>query len=110
MNLQRVRAVFGVNLQKVPAAAGRADAMRSGMADDPLTYDAPDPALPAFQKLITDVTSAQTEVRKRTVGAAATRDVALRLLIGGMESERLFVQGLADKDPSRAVQITSAAP
>ena len=39
------------------------------------------------------------------VGAAATRDVELRLLIAGMESERLFIQGLADTTPSRSVQI-----
>jgi hypothetical protein len=105
MRLFRCRAVFGVDLSKVPAVVGRAEAMESGMGSDPATYLNPNPPLPAFKALITNVTSAQTAVRTRVVGAAATRDVALRLLIGGMESERLVVQGLADAAPSRAVQI-----
>jgi hypothetical protein len=109
MSLHRVRAVFGVTMNKVAAVVGRAEAMDGGMGSDPSTYANPNPALPAFQTLITNVTSAQTAVRTRVVGAAATRDVLLQLLIGGMETERQYIQGLADANQSRAVQIIQNA-
>ena len=44
-------------------------------------------------------------MKLRTVGAAATRDVQLRLQLGGLESERLYVQTLADLTPSRGIEI-----
>ena len=109
MSLNRVRAVFGVNMKKVSAVVGRAEAMYSGMGSDPLTYATPNPLLPAFKSLITNVTTAQIAVATRVIGAAATRDVQLGLMIVGMESERLYVQGLADATPSRAVQIITNA-
>jgi hypothetical protein len=101
--------VFGVDMQQVPLVVGRAELMASGMASDPATYDKPNPALPAFNDLIANVTRAQTAVRTRVVGAAATRDVHLGALVGGMESERLYIQGLADDDRSHAVQIIQNA-
>src|ERR1700722_17081546 len=105
MNLARYRAVFGVDLKKFTAVVDCATAMYSGMGSDTTTYAAPNPPLPAFKSLITNATTAQGAVKLRTVGAAATRDVQLRLLLGGMESERLYIQSLADGTPSRAVQI-----
>jgi hypothetical protein len=105
MNLSRVRGVFGVDMRKVSAVVGRAEAMDLGMGSDPVTYANSIPPLPAFKNLITNVTTAQKEVKTRAVGAAAARDVQLGLLIAGMESERLFIQGLADANRSRAVDI-----
>jgi hypothetical protein len=109
MSIGRVRAVFGVDMQQVPLVVGRAELMASGMASDPATYDKPNPPLPAFNDLIANVTKAQTAVRTRVVGAAATRDVHLGALVGGMESERLYIQGLADNNRSHAVQLIQNA-
>src|SRR5262249_10361535 len=96
MRLSRYRAVFDVDMKKVPAVIGRAEQMAGGIGDDPGTYANPNPPIPVFKTLIANVIGAQPTVRMRTVGAAATRDVHFRFLIGGMESERLYVQGLAD--------------
>src|SRR5262245_21058279 len=104
MSLSRVRAVFGVDMQKVPAVIGRAEAMDSGFASDPATYANPTPPPAAFKTLITNATTAQTGVRTRAV-RAATRDVQVRLRIGGTESWRLFNQDLADANPARAIAI-----
>jgi hypothetical protein len=91
-------------MQKVPAVIGRAEAMESGFASDPATYANPNPSPQAFKTLITNATTAQTGVKTRTV-KAATRDVEVRLLIGGMESWLLFTQNLADNNPTRAISI-----
>jgi len=105
MNLRRVRGVFGVDMKNVPAVVGRAEAMDLGMGSDLVTYANPSPPLSVLKSLITNVTTAQKEVKTRAVGAAAARDVQLGLLIAGMESERLFIQGLADANRSRAIDI-----
>ena len=105
MSIGRARAVFGVNMKQVTPVVGRAEAMHNGMAADPGTYATPPLSLPDFKTLITNVKGAQVAVKTRVVGAAATRDVHLQALIGGMESERLYIQGLADADRSHAVQI-----
>jgi len=105
MSIGRVRGVFGVDLKKVVPTVGRAEAMYEGMFGDPGTYANPPLALPAFKTLITNVNSAQTSVKTRVIGARATRDVELQALVGGMEIERLFMQGLADANPAKAVKI-----
>jgi hypothetical protein len=109
MSIGRVRAVFGVKMRNVPAVVGRAEAMHNGMAADPATYAGPNLPLPTFKTLIANVQTAQTAVRTRVVGAAATRDVHLLALIGGMETERLFIQGLADANSSHSVQLIQNA-
>ena len=42
---------------------------------------------------------------QRTIGAAATRDAQRDLLWTAMESERTFIQSVADANPSRAASI-----
>ncbi len=109
MSIGRVRAVFGVKMTKVSAVIGRAEAMANGMGADTVTYASPNPTLPAFKILITNVITAEAAVKSRTAGAVATRDVQLHLLIGGMENERVYVQGLSDATPARAVQLIENA-
>jgi hypothetical protein len=109
MSIGRFRAVFGVDMRVVLAVVGRAELMARGMELDPATYAKPSPPLPAFNDLIANVTKAQTVVRTRVVGAAATRDGHLGALVGGMESERLYIQSLADADRAHAVQIIQNA-
>jgi hypothetical protein len=49
-------------------------------------------------------------VQHRTVGAAATRNAQCALLYTGMESERIFVQGLVDAaPPERGVLLVQNA-
>jgi hypothetical protein len=110
MKIGRYRAVFGVaDLTKVGPVVDRATAMDNGMGADTTTYATPNPPLPVFRSLITSVTTAQGLVKTRMVGAAAARDVDLRSLVGGMESERLYIQTLADANASNAIQIIQKA-
>jgi hypothetical protein len=96
-------------MHRVVQVLGRADAMCLGMGSDLVTYADPQPTLQVFRTLITNVRDAQVVVRQRTVGAAATRDVELALLIEAMESERLYIQKLASANAARAIEIIENA-
>jgi hypothetical protein len=109
MRLGRYRAVFGAELTKFVAVIDRATAMATGLGSDTVTYATPNPPLPVYKGLITNATTAQAEMKTRAVGTRATRDVQVGLLIGGMESQRLYVQSLADANQSRAVEIIENA-
>jgi hypothetical protein len=105
MSLSRARAVFGINLAKVPEVLTRAQAMHAALAADPVTYASPTLPLPDFLGLIQSLGASQQAVRTRVIGAREKRDYDLALLISGMEVERTFVQALADKDWSRAAVV-----
>src|SRR5579871_3901800 len=102
---RRIRAILGVDKYIIPQVLDRAWAMHNGMEADPATYADPSPPLPAFLQLIDDLSVAQQAVRTRTVATSATRDVQRDLLWSAMESERMYVQLLADNSPARAEEI-----
>jgi hypothetical protein len=106
---KRARAILGVDKKKVGPVQTRAQAMYNGMEADKVTYAAANPPLPAFLTLIQNLASSQQVVPTRVTGAAALRNEQRALLITGMESELMFVQGLADASPSRAVSIIQNA-
>jgi len=105
MKLHRVRAIFGVGKYDIVGLLARAQAMHDGMAGNPTDYTSPNPPLPAFLTLIQNLGTAHQAVLNRAVGAAANRDVQRDLLYTGMESEKTVVQGLADANRARAVQL-----
>ena len=109
MSLRRIRAVLGVSVVQVPKLIVCAQAMHDGMAADTATYGMPNPPLPDYLVLIQRTAAAQQLVRNRTLGAAAARDVQRDLLFTAMQSERTFIQGLADASPGRAVMIIQNA-
>jgi hypothetical protein len=108
MSLGRVRAIFG-DISKVVQLMDRATAMDNGLGSDPTTYAGVPVALPQFKQLITNVATAHAAVKTRVIGATATRQGHIVLLRGAMESERVFVQGLADANQGHAVQIIQNA-
>ncbi len=109
MNLRRVRAIFGCSKTNILQVLARANAMYNGMNGDKTTYGSSPLALPVFETLITDTASAQQQVGTRVIGAAAIRNVKRDALWGGMETERLFIQSLADANPGHAVAIIQNA-
>jgi hypothetical protein len=100
--MNRLRAVFGTSLKKAPVAVSVATGMYNGLNLDKPTYNNPNPSLPVFLTLITNVSTAQQAVRTRVVGAAEARNVQLSFLVSAMETERTFIQSLADASPAHA--------
>jgi hypothetical protein len=83
----------------------RATAMYDGMNADKTTYASPNPPLPTFLGLIQGTSTAQNAVKQRTIGAAATRDAERDLLWTAMGTELVYIQSVADANPSRSVSI-----
>ena len=83
----------------------RAQAMYDGMNADKVTYASPVPPLPSYLGLIQGTATAQQAVTQRTRGAAANRNVARDLLWTAMETERSFIQSIADANQARANSI-----
>jgi hypothetical protein len=107
--LQRIRCVLGVYRLDTPAVLVRGQTMHDGLGADVATYAAPNPPLPAFQALIQSCAAAQQLAQLRGTGAAAERDVQRSLLLTGMETQRMYVQSLADAMPLRAVALIQNA-
>src|SRR5579871_4076075 len=102
MGLGRLRAVFGINVDRMPAVQTRGQAMYDGLLADPVTYANPTIPLPTFLTLLQSFATAQQLVKTRVVGAREKRDVACGLLLTCMEGERSFVQALSNANPSRS--------
>jgi hypothetical protein len=103
--LVRPRGSFGVTKRQIALVLMRATAMYDGMNADKTTYASPSPPLPTFLGLIQGTSTAQQAVTQRTIGAAATRDAQRDLLWTAMETERIFIQSVADANPSRSLSI-----
>jgi hypothetical protein len=104
MAVGRLRGIFG-EIQKVILMTDRATAMADGMAGDTTTYASPPVAITQLRTYVTSVLTAHAAVKTRVVGAVATRQVAMDTLRGAMETERGYLQGLADANVSRAREI-----
>jgi hypothetical protein len=103
------RGVIGADKEKVGEVMPRAHAMYNGLNGDKATYSNPNPSLPNFLILIQSAAAAQELVPTRAIGAAASRDVEVDLLWTGMQSELVYVNGLARLSPLRAVAIIQNA-
>ena len=101
----RPRGSFGVTKRQIAPELVRATAMYEGMNADKTTYASPNPPLPTFLGLIQGTSTAQSAVKHRTIGAAATRDAERDLLWTAMETERIYIQSVADANASRSVSI-----
>ena len=107
-NMRMYRAICDCDRDEIPAVQIRAEAMYNGLGSDKVTYAAPSPALPAFLTLIQNLASSQQTALARGKGSAAVRNAARDLLWSGMQSERAYVQGLADVSTSPITVIQNA--
>lgn len=101
MGLRRLRAVFGIDTEDVDKLVDLAIAIVAAMKKAQSTYSAPNPPLSVLESQIEDVVSLKPLVRNKTPGASATLRKKRLVLLGSLESERLYVQTLADAAPSQ---------
>jgi hypothetical protein len=105
---RRYRAVFDVRRDDITGLFTRAQTIYTCLDADKEAYPAPNPPLPAYLVLIQNLASSQQLALARGRGAAAARDAVRDLLYIGMESERTYVQGLADMSTSPVSVIQNA--
>ena len=100
-----VRAVLGFKTGSIPILMAGARNVYSKMSADTAQYPSPDPTMPQYLGLITDVDAAQPLVHSRTRGATSPRNVKAGALVTGSKRLLGYVQSLADTSPEIAAQI-----
>jgi hypothetical protein len=79
------------------------------MAANASTLPAPKPALTVLAADIGTLVVKEAATKARTVGAAADRDAARKVVTDDLHEERAYVETLANADPDHAVQIAEDA-
>jgi hypothetical protein len=108
--VHRARAVLKVKRRKTGSVVGRANAMCNGIDNNPSYFPNPNPPTSVMKDQIGVVNKAEDLVRTGTKGSAASRRVQLNVLVGMLETQTNYIQGVADKSPTwdHAVAIIQA--
>jgi hypothetical protein len=109
--MNRVRAVLKVDRRITAAVLALAKRMDQGLGDNAATFTAPSPPLVVFEAQIALVDKLEVVVAAGGRGTASARNVQRDALMAMMDSQRLYVQSLADACGSadEAIAIIQAA-
>jgi hypothetical protein len=103
--MYRWRATLGPIANDYPLLGERGHAVYNGLSGNLAMFQNPNPALTILDSKLQAFDKAQQAVGLRTKGAAETRNLRAGELITCLESERSFVQELADANPEQAQLI-----
>lgn len=106
---QRIRAVLGLTKTNVPVLLAGAKTIHNAMGAAAAQFPSPNPPLATLQAQIQDLDTAEQATKTKTKGTVAIRDTKREILYSSLESERMYVQSLADANPEQAVAIVTAA-
>ncbi len=110
MSTQRkVQVVLKTRMNNVPLFLALCKSIYASMTAHLASYSGAPVTMATFQSQIQALDTAQTEVKTRTIGAAAARDLALDALAVTVEALRGFVQGLCTASPEQAVTLVQNA-
>jgi hypothetical protein len=98
--MHRARGVMKIVRRKTASVVGRANAMCVGMDNNPALFTSPPVTTSAMQAQVVIVNKCETVAATHVKGSASARDVQRNLLVGMMESDLLYIQGVADKSPT----------
>jgi hypothetical protein len=98
--VHRARGVMKIERRITTSVVGRANAMCVGIDANAALFPNPNPTTSAIQAQVVVVNKAEVVAATRAKGAASTRDVARNLLVGMLETEVTYIQGVADKSPT----------
>src|SRR5262249_46263481 len=106
--IRRPRAILKVDRRITTQVVGLAKRMAKAFADRSDLFPSPAPPLVVFEAQIKRVD--ELEVLVGTGGLASGRDIQRDILMGMMDSERLYVQSLADAaGPDEGVALIKTA-
>jgi hypothetical protein len=101
-----------IAILKLPRRTGDvilfAQSVSSAMKDNPF-FSSPNPPLATLDLAIADVAAAEALVLTRAKGLKEARDAKLEVLLSDLESERAYVQQVANANPSEASGIIESA-
>jgi len=95
--MHRARAALDINRRQTTSVVGRANAMCTGIDNNANIFTTPNPPTGAIKAQVAIVNNAEVVAATRAKGAAAARDVQRNLLVGMMEVEATYIQGVADQ-------------
>jgi hypothetical protein len=98
--MHRARGILDVDRHKTVSVTGRAKTMTQGIGAHKALFSAPDPPLSVIVDQVAVVDTAEVLATTRAKGTARARNVQLGILVGMMEAELLYVQGVADTSPT----------
>jgi hypothetical protein len=109
--LHRARAILNIDRRNTGSVLSRAKAMDAGIGSEPALFASPNPALSVIQAQIVVVDRAEVLAGTRAMGTASARNVQRGILVGMLETECTYVQGVADTSatPDQAVATIQAA-
>ena len=109
--MHRARAVLKLKNKKTVIVTGKANAMCTGLANNAGLFTAPNPPIGTIQNQVVVVNKAEVLAATRAKGSASARNVQLRILVGMLETELTYIQGVADTSatPDQAVATIEAA-
>ncbi|MFT3774967.1 MAG: hypothetical protein QM820_57195 [Minicystis sp.] len=105
----RYRCLLGFDTTKISDLITGTNTICTAMGGNQAVYNAPSPALSVLTNLAQDLAAAQENVRARVVGAVAIRDEKRIVLVNALESERMYIQVLANASPQQAISIITGA-
>jgi hypothetical protein len=109
--MHRARAVMNVDTRSPNEVTGKAKGMNQGIGGNVPLFPTPSPPLSAIMAQTVVVEKASVLATTRAKGTAKARNVQLRILVGLLEAEVLYVQSIADASatPDQAAATIEAA-
>jgi hypothetical protein len=98
--VHRARAVLMIKKRRTASVVGRANAMCTGIDNNPSLFPNPNPPTSTIKDQVVVVNKAETLVSAGTKGAASSRLVQVNALVGMLETQTSYIQGVADKSPT----------
>ena len=99
-SMHRARGVLKIKRKNTVSVVGRANAMCVGIDDHPGLFGSPPIATGAIRDQIVVVNKCEIVAATRAKGSASARNVQRNALVGLLETELTYLQGVADKSPS----------
>jgi hypothetical protein len=109
--MRRARAILKIKRNITKSVTGRANAMCVGVGGSSSLFATPNPPLSTILGQIVIVEKAEILAGTRAKGTASARNVQRGILVGMLQAECTYVQGIADTSPNvdQAVSTIQAA-
>ena len=99
-SMHRARGVLKIKRRNTVSVVGRANAMCVGIDDHPALFGTPAVATGTIRDQIVVLNKCEVVAATRVKGSASARDVQRNALLGLLETELTYLQGVADKGPT----------
>ena len=107
MAILRARGILDIIRTKTASVVSRANAMTTGWGNNATVFVTPNPTIQVIDGQVVIVNKAETLAQTRAKGSAGARNVQRSILVGMLEADLTYIQGIADNasTPEQAANI-----